>query len=46
MLHHRCKIASTFVGQLRRSRIDLDDADDAKEEEDHPDDLIALEDIV
>ena len=46
VLHHGRQIASSLIRQLRRSRIHLDHADDAQEEKDHPDDLVALENII
>ena len=46
VLHHGRQITSSLVRQLRRSRIHLDNADDAQEEKDHPDDLVALENII
>jgi hypothetical protein len=34
-----------FIGQCARSGEYLDDTDKAKEEEDHPDDLVTFEEI-
>ena len=45
MFEHRRHVVAV-IGQLRRGRVDLDDADDAEEQEHHPDDLVAFENVV
>ena len=44
MLEHWRPIVAAFVGQFAGRAEHLHHTDDAKEEEDHPDDLVSLED--
>ena len=42
MTEHRSIVAAAFKGQCAGGTVNLDDADNAEEEEHHPDDAIAL----